>query len=149
MFWFTIVGTLELEFSNYLAIKAPSGALIIFIVTAVISVVPNIVTSCWLGKNCKEICYLYFLLDGIMVHFFVFILGTTGIMLILNPNTLQIVFATFTCCFYFIFIGTFRVMLRNCFWKKYQIITVKIILLMGCCGYIIYAGDIIIVQGSS
>ena len=106
-----------------------------------------ILLSCLYAESKIEMVKLYFLIDNYLLCLLTVIGGWIGAIIIrrqAHADDNSIIYSGVITFLYFVYIGTFRVLLRRIQWERWQLIIMKIGLVVSAMGYILFAGDVII-----
>ena len=98
---------------------------------------------------------MFILLDNIFIALIAALLGFTGMLMILfgTIDVINGILISILCLCYISFAGTYRIMLAKGKYPRYQVISMKIVLILSCLAYLILAtyymqNDIPLKEGS-
>ena len=120
--------------ANYYASVSVTGVKILITFTT------NIICSCKYSQSKWQMFQIYILLDNILVALIAGMVGYIGVVFLFYSAILDAIIITEMACVSIVlitFAGSFRVLLANCQFKRYQVIVSKLSLILGCIGFLI------------
>ena len=139
-----MLATLLLSFQNYVFFMFANDSIKIAVgvPSVVIAFIIEGVICCKLTDSKWETFQLFILLDNIFIALVAALLGFIGMILLLFGSSMNALFGVLIailCISFICLTGTYRVMLGKAKFPRYQVISMKITLILGSLAYLILA----------